>query len=113
MNATVEAVYYVTKVLMGFRDRDAAKAAYDKISAALKEYQKFRNDRVEVVEVDTENGLTSLKLERMDAVLFNEPQEFDEDAWRKCLIEEKRVRELREELGLPPPTAQVRAKTRQ
>ena len=67
----IEIVYQANAVQMGFRDPEKARAAYDKISAALREYRPFKNDRTETVEVDTENGLSTLKLENMNAVLFN------------------------------------------
>lgn len=101
MRATVEVVYHANSVGMTFRDQEKAKAAYDKISAALKEYKMFKNDREETVEIDAEQGLSTLKLERIDAVLFNEQHFLDEEDLREKLNNEKRAREMREEMGLP------------
>jgi hypothetical protein len=97
---SVEAVYHANSIHMRFFDVDKAKVAYDKISLALKEYRLFKNDKAETVEVDSENGLTTLKLERLDAVLISLPDEND-GLMRDALETEKRGRAMRAELGLP------------
>jgi hypothetical protein len=98
--ARVEVVYHATGVTMSFKAEEKAKAAYNKVSAALKEYQRYKNDHSETVEIETDEGLSTLRLERMDAVLFNPPEDL-ERVHRAALEHEKRVREIRAELGLP------------
>lgn len=102
MEALIEVIYCATTVRLTFSDVEMGRATYEQISTALKEYQRFKNDRAETIEVSTGEGKATLKLERMDSVLFNEPQAFDEGKWRAAMTDEKRVRDLREELGLPP-----------
>ena len=57
---------------------------------------------VSLFAVHADQGLSTLKLERMDAVLFNEPQAFDIERHRSALESEKKLRDLRHDLGLPP-----------
>lgn len=97
----IEVVYHANAVQMGFHDLEKARAAYDKISAALREYRPFKNDRTETIEVDTEYGCSTFKLENMNAVLFNGPYD-DEPEIEASLQREKMLRGKRASLGLPP-----------
>jgi len=101
MKSDIQIIYHAMAVKMSFIDQEAAQVAYEKISAALKEYRLFKNERAETVEVDAEDGATTLRLERMDAVLFNRGAE-TETQLRASLEDEKLGHKLREELGLPP-----------
>jgi hypothetical protein len=100
MRSDVQVVYHVTIVTLNFISSETARVAYDKISAALKEYKLFKNDRAETVELELEDGAATLKLERMDAVMFNDGAQKEEQL-RVALEEEKIARKMRESLDLP------------
>jgi nitrate reductase beta subunit len=97
----IEVVYHANAVQIGFCDPEKARSAYDKISAALREFRSFQNDRTETIEVDTENGLSTFKLENMSAVLYNGPYD-DGPEIEAALQREKMLREKRVSYGLPP-----------
>jgi len=97
----IEVVYHANAVQIGFRDPEKARAAYDKISAALREFRPFKNDRTETIEVDTDHGSSTFKLENMNAVLFNGPYD-DGPEIEASLQRELMLRERRASYGLPP-----------
>ena len=102
MEPIIEIIYHANSVKITFDSIELARAAYDKASAALREYQRFKNDRAETVEIETEGGVATLKLEHMNAVLFSEPVAMEHH--RKHLEIEKQLREMRADMGLPSKT---------
>lgn len=97
--AYIQIAFACTVTTLPFADDELAQAAYEKISAALKEYQRFKNDRAETVDVETRDGPATLKLERMDTVTLSRTT--FESAMRIALEEEKTARAMRSEMGLP------------
>lgn len=100
MRPTVQAIYHNTTIIMLFADMDAAKASYEKISEALGEYKMFRNERKETINVETDGGLTTLRLERLDALFLNSVESHERDLQER-LDEELKIRRRRLEMGLP------------
>lgn len=104
---TIEACYHATTVRMGFDTKESAEAAYQKLCRALESYRQFKNDRIETVEVEAMAGPSTFRLERLDAVLLNNHDNWEEDL-RECLQKEKLARSIREELGLPELPSKLR-----
>lgn len=83
-----------------FENLEKAATAYQTIKDALGAYKLYTNDRAESVEVETENGKSTFRLERMDSVIMEDAGSFDARL-RKVLEEEKIARAMRAEMGLP------------
>lgn len=97
----IQVIYYSNTVLLEFINLEKAEAAYEALKQALQGYKRFKNDSADTIEVDAEDGKSLFRLEHMDAVLFNSGENWEE-GFRERLLEEKKARELRDELGLPP-----------
>lgn len=97
---TLAISFHATISRYHFFDDEKANAAYTKAKEALEEYQRYKNDRKESIEIDTENGNATLKLERMDAVSINDDTD-NERMIREHLKAEVIGRRLRNEMGLP------------
>lgn len=97
---TVSVSFHATLTRLSFFDPEKAKAAYDKIQEAVKEYRKFKNDSSETIEVDTESGSATLKLEHIDCVII-EDNTGQEKLMRYEYETERLARSIRDELGLP------------
>jgi hypothetical protein len=67
--------------LFGDRKDDAA-AAFEKISTAMKEWRRFKNDSSETVEISDITGTSVLRLEHLASVsLNNETREAEQIKW--------------------------------
>lgn len=91
-HAAINSIVYETEA--------AAQAAYEKISNALREYRLFKNDRVDTVEVETDDGKSTFRLERMDAISIGKIDKCG-PLDRIKLEREKMLREMRVQMGLP------------
>ena len=97
----IEVSFHATVSRFVFLSAEKAQIAYQKISEALKEYRLFKNENAETIEIETEKGLTRLKLERMDCVSISD--ETDREFYmRRALEDEAMGHRLRSELGLAP-----------
>lgn len=54
------------------RDDAKAEAAYDAIKKAVAEYERFKNDRQDVVTVDTGDGRASFRIENIVSVSIDD-----------------------------------------
>jgi membrane-bound ClpP family serine protease len=97
---TLSISFHATVSRFHFFDSEKATTAYTKAKTALEEYQRYKNDRAETVEIDTEGGPATLKLERIDAVSLSDDAG-REEMMRHYLSEEVIGRRLRNEMGLP------------
>lgn len=105
---TLSISFHATISRYHFFDNEKADAAYTKAKEALEEYQRYKNDRKESIEIATEGGHATLKLERMDAVSISDDSD-NERMIREHLRSEVIARRLREEMGLPELTTDRRS----
>lgn len=100
----VQISFYATVTTLHYLDAEKGRAAYTKLSEALKEYRRFKNDTEETIEIECQTGNCTVKLERVDSILLEDGSD-QERVVRANLETEKLTRSIREELGLPDSSA--------
>jgi hypothetical protein len=102
----VVVTYHAMTNEIRFQTAETAQSVYEKIATALRDYKMFKNDRQETIEIETDDGKCTFRLDRMDTVTIGElDPEYKLE--RAALEREKAIREMRLELGLPETTCGV------
>jgi hypothetical protein len=95
---TITVQYFHGDQVFLFSSEEAATTAYQVLSEALKEYRKFKNDSKECVEIDSENGRSTVRLEHINSVSATDTENPLQVEWARFLGRMKAAMKLEEAL---------------